>query len=127
MRNTDTVRQLAGQSTTLPALLAGYRSPYQHTGIEDVPLRTGFLTMIEEFRGGEGDAIVGRLTLLWSAAGRIYVLSGVTRRELRMFGREMGTAVASAIGIAYATAPPTDSGASHRLPRVLDPAMPGNR
>jgi hypothetical protein len=127
MRNLGTVQQLAGQSTTLPALLVGYRSPYQHTAIEDVPLRTGFLTMIEEFHGGEGDAIVERLTFLWSAAGRMYVLSGVPRRPLHMFGREMGSAVASAIGIAYATAPPTNSGTAHYLPPLLYPARPDNR
>jgi hypothetical protein len=127
MRNPDTVRQLAVQSTTLPALLSGFRSPYQHIGIEDVPLRSGFLTMIEEFRGGEGEALVERLTLLWSAASRTYVLSAVPRRPLHMFGREMGSAAASAIAIAYATAPPTDSGTAHHLPPVLYPVRPDNR
>jgi hypothetical protein len=127
MRNSDTIGQLAGQATTVPALLFGYRTPYQFVGVRDVALRAGFVTLIEEFGTPDGYPVIERLTLLWSAAERVYLLIGLPKTPLDMHTGDLAAAISSAIAVAYATAPPTGSGGPHRLGPVLHAVPPNNR
>jgi hypothetical protein len=124
MRNPDTVRQLAAQPTTLPALLYGYRADGL-LGVRDLPLRSGFMTMIEELGpSGPDMPSVERLTLLWSGADRMYVLSGVPKTPPRMLSGDLAVVLSGAIAVAYATDPPTGHAGPHR---ILYRVPPGNR
>jgi hypothetical protein len=109
MRNQDMVLRLAQHRTTAPALLFGYLTPYHHVGAREVNLRTGSATLIEEFGRasrddgfGYSDGIPGveRLTLLWSAPDRVYILSGVIRTPTTMMSFDLAVALASAIDLA---------------------------
>jgi hypothetical protein len=124
MRNPDTIRQLAGQPTTLPALLFGYRSTHRFIGGLDLPLRAGFVTMVEEGESVAETPRIGRLTLLWSGTDRMYMLSGVPKTPPAMLGVDMAVAISGALGVVYATAPPTGGAPPHQ---TLYRVPPGNR
>jgi hypothetical protein len=124
MRNPDAVRQLAGQPTTLPALLSGYRSSHQFLGVRDVPLRGGVVTMVEEGESSGGDVHVSRLTMLWSAEDRMYALSGIPKTPTGIVGGDLAVAMSGAISVIYATAPPTGGRPPHR---TLYRVSPDNR
>jgi hypothetical protein len=109
MRNPDMVLRLAQHRTTAPALLFGYLTPYHFVGAREVNLRTGRATLIEEFgRTSQGDGLgsgdsvptVERITLLWSAPDRVYVLSGITKTPTTMLSFDLAAALASAIDLA---------------------------
>jgi hypothetical protein len=111
MRNQDMVLRLAQHRTTAPALLFGYLTPYHFVGAREVNLRTGPATLIEEFGSASQDAGFGssdgmptveRLTLLWSAPDRVYVLSGVTKTPATMMSFDLAAALASTIDLANA-------------------------
>jgi len=81
LRNRAMAWRLAQRPGTAPALLSGYLPPHL-VGVREVDLRAGPATLIEELGNGDPDSFFGprveRVTLLWGAPDRMYVLSGVT-------------------------------------------------
>ena len=124
MRNPDAVLQLAGQPTTVPALLLGYQSLHRFIGVSDLPLRAGFVTMVEEGSSLAETPHVERMTLLWVSGERMYVLSGVPKSPPAMLSGDMAITISATLKLVYATAPPTGGGAPHR---VLYRVPPNNR
>jgi hypothetical protein len=124
MRNRDLIRMLSDTPTTLAALLYGYRSPHRFVGVRDLPLRAGFVTMIEEGESVAENVSVSRLTLLWSAGDRMYLLSGVPKTPPQEFSHELSASLAGALSVVYATAPPSGGPRPHR---VLNRVVSGSR
>lgn len=108
MRNREMVEKLSRQVTTAQALLFGFLPPH-YIGVRQVNLRGGSATIVEELslaerNGGfnldDGPPTVERLSLLWSAPDRVYVLSGVTQAPITMIDLSLSAAVASLIDLA---------------------------
>jgi hypothetical protein len=99
MRNRNNARALAALPVTLPALLSGYRSPSQFIGGRDISLRNGRAVLVEEF-DLEGATAVERITLLWTAADRAYLLTGVPRHAPGLLTLQLAGLLASAIDVA---------------------------
>ena len=109
LRNQDREQQLARLTTTVPALLFGYSTPYHFVSVRDVSLRYGSATLIEEFGlagpedgFGYSDGVprIERITLLWSLRDRVYLLTGRTVRPARVLSGDLAAALASVIGLA---------------------------
>jgi hypothetical protein len=109
MRNRDRAVRLAQQATTAPALLAGYLTPYFYVDVREVNLHAGAATLIEEFglasqedRFGYSDGFprMERLSLLWIARDRVYLLSGRTQTPPRMLSGDVAAALACMIDLA---------------------------
>jgi hypothetical protein len=109
MRNRERALRLAQHATTAPALLFGYLTPYHYVGLQEVNLRTGSATLVQEFGRasqdhgfGYSDGVprVERITLLWSVPDRVYVLTGVTKIPTTMLSLDLAAALASAIDLA---------------------------
>jgi hypothetical protein len=98
MRNGEMVQRLSGRSTTAAALLLGY-VPRHFLGVREVNLRQGPASLIEEFGGGDPPSLE-RLTLLWTAADRVYLLAGVPKNGVSLFGADMAGAVTGMVGVA---------------------------
>ncbi|PWT86563.1 MAG: hypothetical protein C5B56_12240 [Proteobacteria bacterium] len=125
MRNRDLIRTLSGTPTTLAALLYGYRSPHPVVGVRDLPLRSGFVTMIGEYESAAGSKItVPGFTLLWSAGDRMYLLSGVPKTTPDEFSRDLSASLEGALSVVFATAPPSGGPRPHL---VLHRVGSGNR
>jgi hypothetical protein len=99
MRNRDSARALATLPLTLPALLTGYRSPSQFTSARDISLRNGRAVLVEEF-DVEGEPRVNRITLMWSAEDRAYLLTGMPSSTPGLLSLRLAGALASAIDVA---------------------------
>jgi hypothetical protein len=109
MRNRERALRLAQHATTAPALLFGYLTPYHYVGVQEVNLRTGSATLVQEFGRasqdhgfGYSDGVprVERITLLWSVPDRVHVLTGVTKIPTTMLSLDLAAALASAIDLA---------------------------
>jgi hypothetical protein len=109
LRNGDRAQQLARLTTTVPALLFGYPTPYHFVGVREVGLRSASATLIEEFGlagpedgFGYSDGVprIERITLLWSLRDRVYLLTGRTVPPAGMLSAGLAAALASVIDLA---------------------------
>jgi hypothetical protein len=92
---------LFGRATSAAGILSGYL-PRQLTAFKEVKLRTGPATLMEECSKREGwdRQRIDRITLLWSAADRAYVLRGEREAPPSVQGWDFAAALTSAIEIA---------------------------
>ena len=109
LRNRDRAQHLARLTTTVPALLFGYPTPYDFVGVREVSLRSGSATLIEEFGlagpedgFGYSDGVprIERITLLWRLRDRVYLLTGRTAPPASMLSADLAAALASVIDLA---------------------------
>jgi hypothetical protein len=109
LRNGDRAQRLTRLTTTVPALLFGYPTPYHFVGVREVSLRSGPATLIEEFGvAGREDGFgysdgaprIERITLLWSLPDRVYLLTGRTAAPAGMLSADLAAALANIIDLA---------------------------
>ena len=76
--NRDAAQRFGHRFVTDPSLLFGIGAE-DKANIREVKLRTGPATLIEDL-GDDGK--IERVALLWSAPGRVYLMSGAVSSDL---------------------------------------------